>query len=193
MPIHPSKDIAGLVSRVLVDKAGPSVLLPANPTVDDFSDACELEHFEASERAAIDKLLKRGSSRAKQAEGERRSERLKWLGHDWRERARERVADAQRGKPDGPVIISHGAGRYSIDGQGQSLRLTDSEDDVLSAFLKSGGPLNLSELIEQSKVKTARDVLRNLRGKYQGKFAPAIVMPKRKAAGGYRVSIRPAP
>jgi hypothetical protein len=86
------------------------------------------------------------------------------------------------------TIISLGKGCYRI-GDSRPYRVTDSEDGVLSAFLKYPA-MEEQELDERSGFSRSRDILRDLESKYDGKFAPAIHRPGGKGKGGYHVSIR---
>jgi hypothetical protein len=89
-----------------------------------------------------------------------------------------------------PKIIAHGSGCYSIAGSTPK-RVDENEDYVLQTFLAVPA-LNLTDLEKQSGVSRPNDVLKRLRTKYGGIFAPAIHLPSGKGQGGYHVSIRPA-
>jgi hypothetical protein len=89
------------------------------------------------------------------------------------------------------TIIYHGDRQYSI-GKYDPIRLTDTEDMVLQAYLLSDPPLKAMDkpTLCKRSVEHAPRVLAKLRGKYDGRFAPAIDTPEgKKAAGGYRVRI----
>jgi hypothetical protein len=84
------------------------------------------------------------------------------------------------------TIIYHGNGTYSIGDD--TLRLTESEDCVLQAFLDYPA-MAKDQLIANSGFDKAVDVLRSLRKKHNGVFAEAITMPGARGRGGYRVRI----
>jgi len=107
------------------------------------------------------------------------------------------VGDSPARPPD--RILSHGERQYSI-GDHDPILLTEPEDTVLQAYLLERPPgskppeaMDKPTLCDHSGLDHAPRVLRNLRQKYDGRFAPAIQTPEgRKAAGGYRVRIRRA-
>jgi hypothetical protein len=88
---------------------------------------------------------------------------------------------------DYSTIVFLGNGMYRI-ADNPPLQLTANESNVLEAFLKHAA-MDLSRMQEESGVPRCRDVLRKLRTKYKGVFAPAITMPGAKGQGGYRVRI----
>lgn len=92
--------------------------------------------------------------------------------------------------PDAGTIISHGMKLYSIGNTDRRL-LTAREDAVLQSFLVSPA-LSHERLLGRSRCDDAPRVLRQLKSKYDGLFSPAITLPGKKSAGGYRVRIRSA-
>jgi len=82
--------------------------------------------------------------------------------------------------------------RQYLIGKHPPITLTDNEDNVLQAFLKQSS-MDESQLIEQAGFDRAPRVLRELRDKYDKRFAPAIKTPGRKGSGGYQVKIVHAP
>ena len=93
---------------------------------------------------------------------------------------------------DLPTIWSHGRGAYSLDGVNR-IRVTEDEDDILTAFLEAGTPMKTGELVEMSGVETVSRVLGGLRTGYDRLFAAAIRMPGKKNTGGYFVRVRQLP
>jgi hypothetical protein len=85
------------------------------------------------------------------------------------------------------VIRSMGNRCYRI-GEEQPVLLTETEDTVLQAFLKSPA-LEKRDLIRESGYNDAPRILAHIREKHKS-FRPAISLPKRKGKGGYRVNIR---
>jgi hypothetical protein len=95
-------------------------------------------------------------------------------------------------------IISHGERTYSVPGR-DPIKLTEGQDTVLQMFLRRS-PRSKPELDDCGyPVEYALKLLRSLKGtdehtaKYDGRFAPYIIMPGRANAGGYHVRIRRAP
>jgi hypothetical protein len=89
-----------------------------------------------------------------------------------------------------PTIESLGNRVYRLD-KGDAVVVDHNEDLVLRAFLKSAA-LDHMRLVDQSGVVNAQKILGNLTKKYEGRFAAAIRLPKRKGRGGYFVRIRVA-
>jgi hypothetical protein len=70
--------------------------------------------------------------------------------------------------------------------------VTEREDTVLATFLEHGA-MNRPSLGSRSGYgEKALTVLRGLRTKYDGAFAPHIRFPGGKGKGGYHVSVRRA-
>ena len=86
------------------------------------------------------------------------------------------------------TIIFQRDGVYLV-GQ-DTIRVTESEDNVLQAFLEQPA-MTKDELIARSGVDKAVDILRALRTKkkYGGVFAAAITIPGGRGQGGYRVQV----
>jgi hypothetical protein len=85
------------------------------------------------------------------------------------------------------VLVSLGAGQYTI-GKHRPIAVTPTEDAVLQAFLDTP---TMTDPTLKAKTKQADPgkVLRRLRTKYDGIFAPAITTPGGKSQGGYHVQI----
>jgi hypothetical protein len=85
-------------------------------------------------------------------------------------------------------ILSLGNSCYDIGGQQRTV--TDREDRVLSAFVRQGAMTNkqLGKASNMEKEEAAR-VLRALRTRYDGIFAPAITPAGARDRGGHRVNI----
>jgi hypothetical protein len=84
-------------------------------------------------------------------------------------------------------IIDLGNRIYSIGGREK--QVTQREDDVLQAFTDAPA-LSQKDLIASAGFDRAPRVLQKLRERYDGMFAPAITLPRRKGAGGYVVNVR---
>jgi hypothetical protein len=70
--------------------------------------------------------------------------------------------------------------------------LTEKESNVLQAFI--GCPSrSTGTLKSRSGEDNPARVLRDLRAKYDGCFAPAVHLPGQKGKGGYRVRVERAP
>jgi hypothetical protein len=96
---------------------------------------------------------------------------------------------ASAGAPPFAEIISLGKRQYKI-GDADPIMVEANEDFVLLAFLEQAsmdGPM----LINRAGFDNAPRVLRNICKKYDGRFAPAITLPRKKGEGGYHVAIRP--
>jgi hypothetical protein len=89
----------------------------------------------------------------------------------------------------GVAIIAIGNRQYGT-GSLAPVTVTENEDNVLQVFLEQSS-VDERTLIDRSGVSHAPKVLTRLRQKYDKRFAPAIRMPGRKHAGGYRVNIKP--
>ena len=87
------------------------------------------------------------------------------------------------------TIIFRGGGAYAIGTQ--VVRVTESEDCVLQAFLEKPA-MAKDQLIARAGFDKAVDVLRALLTKYDGVFAEAITMPGGRGRGGYRVQVAKA-
>lgn len=91
--------------------------------------------------------------------------------------------------PDEIVYLKNGL--YKI-GAWQAILLTTKEDYILRTFLQYG-TLDTESLKDRSGYDRAPRDLRELRKKYEGRFAPAISCPGKRGRGGYRVNIRARP
>jgi len=92
-------------------------------------------------------------------------------------------------KPTGPPwIIWHGGAMYSIGNSGQ-VQVTESDDAFLKEFM-GGQRLSTRDIIDRTNNKRPAVALKRLSTKYDGIFAPAIIFPGTKKAGGYRVLVR---
>jgi hypothetical protein len=107
-----------------------------------------------------------------------------------RRQAKKRERRRQRRAAEPATIVYHGEREYSMGGN-QPVALTETEHMVLQAFLvpPARAALDKPTLCERS-VEHAPVVLRELKKKYNGRFAAAITTPGKKGAGGYRVRIR---
>jgi hypothetical protein len=85
-------------------------------------------------------------------------------------------------------ICSLGDKRYRV-GAEQPVVLTETEDRVLQTFLEYPA-MDKPKLIQESGYGDAPRILSSISKKYST-FRPAIILPKRKGQGGYRVNIRP--
>jgi len=85
------------------------------------------------------------------------------------------------------MIVSHDLRRYSI-GNYEPIQVTPVQDEVLQAFTLAQ-PLTTEELVDFTMNKRAPRVLSEIAKKYDRRFAPAIVLPGVRCAGGYRVKI----
>jgi hypothetical protein len=92
--------------------------------------------------------------------------------------------------PPPATIVSLGDRRCRV-GDARPVVVSDVEDTVLQAFAEES-PMDASRLIDRAGFDRAPRVLKALRGKYGGVFAPAIPCPGRKGQGGYHVAVRPA-
>jgi hypothetical protein len=92
--------------------------------------------------------------------------------------------------PDDHTILSLGGRCYRI-GASRPVTVTRRENDILLAFLRQPA-MDKGQLAEVTgyAAEDAVKVLRELRRKYDGLFAPAIVMPGGRGQGGYHVAIR---
>jgi hypothetical protein len=86
------------------------------------------------------------------------------------------------------TIMSHGNEIYSIN-DSEPLKVLPTEDAVLTAFLTQSA-MDKDELDRRSGYTDARKILKNLKVRYNGRFAPAISFPGSRGRGGYRVKIR---
>lgn len=88
---------------------------------------------------------------------------------------------------DHTIILDLGNRLYRI-GQIEK-QVTRAEDNVLQTFLDAPAQ-DTADLIAATKSDRAPRVLRELRSKYDGIFAPAITLPRSKGAGGYVVRVK---
>jgi hypothetical protein len=110
---------------------------------------------------------------------------------DWADDIEEE--DQQRppaGKTPPATIVSLDDRRYRV-GDSRPVVVSDVEDTVLQAFADES-PMDASRLIDKAGFDRAPRVLKSLREKYSGIFAPAITCPGRKGQGGYHVAIQQA-
>jgi hypothetical protein len=89
------------------------------------------------------------------------------------------------------VIVSRGTRQYTI-GNRDPIAVTPNEDAVLQAFLDMPAMTDPT-LKAKAKHDDPGRVLRRLRTRYDGIFAPAITTPGRKSNGGYHVRIASKP
>jgi hypothetical protein len=90
--------------------------------------------------------------------------------------------------PDSIVFVK--AGVYRI-GDGEPIKVEESDDDVLRAFLDTPA-MNRPQLTEHFGDGNAPRVLKRLTKKYGGVFARHIRLPGKRGQGGYHVNIRRA-
>jgi hypothetical protein len=102
-----------------------------------------------------------------------------------------RQQSAPTPRPQRNVVLSLGARQYRI-GKCRPLAVTPTEDAVLQAFLDSPA-MNDPTLKAKTKQDEPGKVLRRLRTKYDGIFAPAIDTPGGNGKGGYHVRITSKP
>src|SRR5206468_3813263 len=93
--------------------------------------------------------------------------------------------------PDKSCIVSLGNGQYQI-GDHMPVVVSYNEDLLLQAFLERGA-MTRSALDNLIPGEHGAKCLKKLAEKHEGRFAPAIHLPGKKGAGGYRVAIRSAP
>jgi hypothetical protein len=90
-------------------------------------------------------------------------------------------------------IIAMGRRQYRV-GEHSPITVSQREDTILQAFLKPAplATMDYRTLCDRSGYEDAHRILKGLKTKYKGVFAPAIILPGGKGKGGYAVNIAPA-
>jgi hypothetical protein len=89
-----------------------------------------------------------------------------------------------------PTIYGDGKGNYRV-GRGECVCVSEDEDTILQAFSECH-TMDTAKLKERSGIVTsdASRIVRGLRKKYGGRFAPAIRTPGKKGRGGYHAVVK---
>jgi len=107
-----------------------------------------------------------------------------WIDREWAAVSR---APGGSAEPEAKAIVQISAGVFGVAGYSPR-RVTDSEANVLIAFIEAGGPLTKDELVNRSGQDDAVRILKRIQKNYP-EFARYIRLPGGKGQGGYWAAV----